>query len=312
LVTLKRESGLFLFNFAPMLKSRYLFPVILCFIFSACEKKVDFKLDDAEPKLVVDGSIENGQPPRVTLTKSLDYFSTFTPQLLAQSFVHGADVFVSDGVLTHKLKEYTVPLAPGINLYYYSIDSSNLATAFEGQIKKSYSLKIISEGKEYTASTTIPDTTRKVDSLWWKPVPNSTDTGKVVVMVKATDPPGYGDYIRYYTRNQKQPVFYPPMNSVYDDLFIDGTTYEIQIQPGYNRNADTIDKEFFYKGDTVAFKVSNIDRATFDFWRTWEYSISSIGNPFSTPNKILGNISNGALGYFGGYASQYRTLIIPR
>ena len=131
-------------------------------------------------------------------------------------------------------------------------------------------------------------------------------------MVKATDPAGYGDYIRYYTRNQKQPVFYPPSNSVYDDLFIDGTTYEIQIQPGYNRNSDTTDKDFFYKGDTVAFKVSNIDRATFDFWRTWEYSISSIGNPFSTPNKILGNINNGALGYFGGYASQYRTLVIPR
>ena len=131
-------------------------------------------------------------------------------------------------------------------------------------------------------------------------------------MIRATDPAGYGDYIRYYTRNQRQPVFYPPMNSVYDDLFIDGTTYEVQIQPGYNRNGDTTDKDFFYRGDTVNFKISNIDRPTFDFWRTWEYSVSSVGNPFSTPNKVLGNISNGALGYFGGYASQYRTLVIPR
>ena len=93
-------------------------------------------------------------------------------------------------------------------------------------------------------------------------------------MVKATDPAGYGDYIRYYTRNQKQPVFYPPSNSVYDDLFIDGTTYEIQIQPGYNRNSDTTDKDFFYKGDTVAFKVSNIDRATLDLMAKMEQPLS--------------------------------------
>ena len=296
-----------------MIKLRSLFLSISgCLILYDCEKNVDFKLDEAEPKLVVDASIENGQAPLVTLTKSLDYFSTFTPQLLAQSFVHGADVFVSDGSTTVKLKEYAIPVTAGISVYYYTTDSSSPGSSIKGQIKKSYSLKIFSDGKEFTASTTIPDTSRKIDSLWWKPIPNSTDTTKAVVMIRATDPAGYGDYIRYYTRNQRQPVFYPPMNSVYDDLFIDGTTYEVQIQPGYNRNGDTTDKDFFYRRDTVNFNISNIDRPTFDFWRTWEYSVSSVGNPFSTPNKVLGNISNGALGYFGGYASQYRTLVIPR
>jgi hypothetical protein len=42
-----------------------------------------------------------------------------------------------------------------------------------------------------------------------------------------------------------------------------------------------------------------------------EYSYSSIGNPFSSPTKVLGNI-NGALGYFGGYAAQYETIIVPQ
>jgi hypothetical protein len=58
--------------------------------------------------------------------------------------------------------------------------------------------------------------------------------------------------------------------------------------------------------------LSNIDKATYDFWRTMEYSYYSIGNPFSTTTKVINNISNGALGYFGGYASQYRTIIIPK
>jgi hypothetical protein len=100
---------------------------------------------------------------------------------------------------------------------------------------------------------------------------------------------------------------------VFDDLIIDGTTYELQIDPGINRNAERKEEEhFFNKGDTVTFKLANINKTTFDFWRTMEYSYASIGNPFATPVKVLGNISNGALGYFGGYASQYHTLVIPR
>jgi hypothetical protein len=43
-----------------------------------------------------------------------------------------------------------------------------------------------------------------------------------------------------------------------------------------------------------------------------EFTYSSVGNPFSSPTKVIGNITGGALGYFGGYASQFITLIIPR
>lgn len=277
-----------------------------------CEKHIDFKLDQSAPKLVVDASIENNRPPVVTLTRSLNYFSSFNLQDLSKVFVHDATVLVSDGVRTHKLKEYEVPIGFNLSVYYYSVDSSNLSTAFLGAVKHAYSLEITDEGKQYKATTTIPDTTRRIDSIWWKKVSFGKDTTKVAVFIRAYDPPGFGDYIRYYTKSNRQSTFYPPTNSVYDDLFIDGTTYEVQVQPGYDRNADSTERDFFFRGDTVAFKVSNIDRAAFDFWRTWEFAISSIGNPFSTPSKILGNISNGALGNFTGYGAQYRTLIIPK
>jgi len=278
----------------------------------ACEKKIDIKLKDEGAKLVVEASIENGEAPRVVLTRSIGYFSTITTSQVLNSFVHNASVFVSDGSRTHQLKEYTVPAAPGINLYYYSTDSAQLATAITGQLDHSYSLRIVSEGQTYTATTTIPKLGKRIDSLFWRPAPPQADSGRAVVLVRATDPPGYGDYIRYFTRVNSQPTYLPPVNSIFDDLFIDGTTYEVQIQPGIDRNIDSSEKVFFLRGDTVRFKLSSIDKATFDFWRTWEFSYQSIGNPFSTPTKVLGNISNNALGYFGGYASQYRTVIIPR
>jgi hypothetical protein len=72
------------------------------------------------------------------------------------------------------------------------------------------------------------------------------------------------------------------------------------------------DYSFFRLGDTVTVKFTNIDKTTYDFWRTMEYSYSSIGNPFSSPTKVLGNIHGGALGYFGGYAVQYKSLVIAK
>jgi len=296
-------------NYSPVFS--VLFSVLISFLLS-CEKAVTFDLNESAPKLVVEATIENNQPPTVILSKSLNYFSAISPDTLANSFVRNAEVYVSNGTLTHKLKEYAIPLGNGYSFYYYSTDSSNLATAFAGELNKQYSLRIVVGGKEYTSSTTIPLITKRIDSLFWKQAPGSNDSNKVALMVKATDPPGYGDYIRYFTKQNNDP-FYPAINSVFDDQIIDGTTYEVEVERGVDRNGDLPDGyTFFNKGDTVIFKLCNIDKATFDFWRTMEFSYASIGNPFSSPTKVLGNISNNALGYFGGYAAQFSTIVIPR
>jgi hypothetical protein len=290
----------------------FLIGILGLLFLQSCEKGITFDLHDAQPKLVVEGAIENNQPPIVFLSKSLDFFSKIDPTILENSFVHNAEVYVSNGVLTHKLKEYTVPLGAGYSFYYYSIDSSNLATAFNGQLNTQYSLLVKWDSKEYNAVTTIPNITRHIDSLFWQPAGGSNSPNKVKVMARVTDPPGYGDYIRYFTKRNSEP-FYPGLVSVFDDQIIDGTTYEVQVERGVDRNQDIPDDfSFFEKGDTVTFKLCNIDKATFDFWRTMEFSYSNLGNPFSSPTKVLSNISNGALGYFGGYAAQFRTIIIPR
>lgn len=280
--------------------------------FSACERVVEFELNDVTPKLVVEATIENNEAPVVYLSKSQAYFSTIDLNALANSFVRNAEVYISNGTTTHKLIEYTLPIGPGLNFYYYSNDPANPATAFVGELNKSYSLRIVAEGKEYSAITTIPDTTRRIDSFYWKPAPAGNPPEKVSVMIKATDKPGFGDYVRYFTKRNSE-LFYPGFNSVFDDQVIDGATYEVQVERGIPRNGSTPEGySFFDKGDTVTLKLSNIDKATYDFWRTMEFTYASVGNPFSSPTKVISNIIGGALGYFGGYATQYRTIIIPQ
>jgi len=284
----------------------------LALVFCSCEKAIDFKLDQTQPSLVVEATIENGQPPLVILSSSFAYFSTISADILANSFVHNAVITVSNGVKTHQLKEYFFTTAANLKVYYYSIDSANLASAFIGNFNTSYSMTIQVNGKSYTAQTSIPVLAKKIDSIWWKKAPDNPDTNKVVLVARATDPPGYGNYIRYFTRVNSDPYF-PGLNSVFDDQIVDGKTYTLDVERGVNRNED-LDREnysFFNRGDTITLKFTNIDKASYDFWRTMEYSYGSIGNPFSSPTKVLSNVS-GALGYFGGYAAQYKTIIVPK
>ncbi len=287
----------------------------LLFLFAACEKKVEFDLKESSTLLTVDASIESNEQPVVILTKSLNYFSKVTADVIANSLVKDAEVFVSDGTKTHKLKRYDVTI-PGANVAFsfYASDPSSPSTIITGELGKTYSLRILWQGKEYNAATTIPLLTKKIDSMWAVRPPNTPDTSRrMVLRVKVTDPPGFGNYIRYFTKVNSEP-FLPGLNSVFDDQLVNNSTYIVDVDKGVDRNTD-IDFDnygFFAKGDTVTVQFSNIDKATFDFWRTVEFSYQSIGNPFSSPTKILGNISNGALGYFGGYANQFKTIIIPK
>ena len=292
----------------------YLAAVLILVLMASCEKDIHFSLQSSPSQLVVEATIENGGEPRVVLSRSLNYFSEISPEILEASFVHDALVVISNGTRSQTLKEYSSPGdSNGYRIYIYTSDTLDQANSITGELESAYQLTITVDGQTYTAHTTIPALTKKADSLWWKQAPNNPDTNKVILRARVTDPPGLGNYVRYFTSTNGGP-FYPGLNSVFDDQIVDGTTYDIDVDKGVNRNQsiDLKNYAFFERGDTAILKLSNIDKATFDFWRTMEYNYQSIGNPFSSPTKVLGNISNNALGYFGGYAAQYISIIIPK
>lgn len=291
---------------------QWILATILLISLVSCEKTLNLAPAAAPAKLVVDASIENGIQPVVILNRSLNYFSTLDPLVLSNSFVHNAVVTIQEGNTVYPLKEIEFTNSNGVKFYYYSNPPQN-ANNLLGQLGKQYQLRIETEGQVYTSSASIPLLTKKIDSLWWKPAPKNPDTTKVVMLAKVSDPPGLGNYIRYFTK-VNQESFLPGANSVFDDDIIDGKTYDVQVDRGIDKNVDVSDDEygFFKRGDTVVVKFCNISKATYDFWRTWEFTYQSIGNPFSSPGKIISNISNNGLGVFAGYAAQYKTLVIPK
>ena len=286
--------------------------LLLVVVLVSCEKPITFTPEVQEPKLVVEGIIEGNVYPTVYLTRSLDFFSKISREQLVGSFVRNANVTISDGNVTETLREYELNVSGDTVLYYYSIDTTNGRVGMKGVEGGTYSLKIQVDGTNYSSTTTIPYLTKTIDSLYYYRAVNPADSNKIILYGRFNDPPGFGNYIRYFTQVNGG-LYLPGLNSVYDDQVVDGKKYNVQIEKGVDRNQE-IDFEkysYFEKGDIISIKFCNIDKAVYDFWRTMEYSYASIGNPFSSPTKVIGNISNGALGYFGGYAVQYASIIIP-
>ncbi len=285
--------------------------LILMVVLVSCEKVITIEPQIREPLLVVDGAIEDGQPPLILLSRSINYFSNVSAEIVASSLVRNARITLNDGTRTVTLLEYSIPLTPSFTYTYYSTDTTIAANRMVGERLKTYTLQITTEGQSFSAATSIPNLSKTIDSLWWEPSRAREDTMRAILLAKITDPPGFGNYIRYFTKVNRE-LYKAGENSVYDDQLIDGSVYTVPVEQGKDRNSAEDYKSSFKRGDTVTVKFANIDKRSFDFWRTLEYGYQSVGNPFASPTRVLGNVSNNALGAFSGCAVQYKTFIIPK
>ncbi len=290
------------------------FFVIVIFTLTSCEKEVKINLPPSEQKVVVDGAIETGLPPYVILTSTISYFSTIDINTLQNSFLHDAVITVSDGNRTINLKEYSIDTGVnGNKFYFYSIDTS-VKPYFIGQVEKQYKLHIEYGGKTYESYTKIPTPTSldSVTSVQPDP-PFNRDKYPTARQIRIffKDPDTTGNFVRYFTKKNSEPYF-PGLNSVYNDDIINGIAFQTTLELGYPRSSsggrDSLGVG--YPGDTVTLKWCAIDRHVYDFWSTYEFSLTTVGNPFSSPIQVKSNISNGAVGVWSGYGSVYKTLII--
>ncbi|MCB0699279.1 MAG: DUF4249 domain-containing protein [Chitinophagales bacterium] len=292
--------------------------VLSLFFLLSCEKEVDINLKTGDPKLVVEGGIENGYPPFVLLSTSIGYFQKIDLTTLENSAVHGAEVYVSDGIKTIRLKEYSLDTGfNGANKFYYYgvVDLRNptippLDSLILGEFEKMYKLTVIYQGKTYESHTKIPTPT-PLDSVITK-VPDRPDIipNSRTLEVFFKDPDTPGNCMRYYTQRNSEPL-YPALNSVFNDEIINGKQFKTELPLAEPRSTTTRFDSLgvCYVGDTVLFKWTAIDKNVYDFWNTYEYALGTLGSPFATPIQVKSNISNGALGIWAGYGAIYDTLI---
>lgn len=252
----------------------------LVILFASCEDVIEIDLNDMEPKLVVDALISLDNQCVVKLSKTTDYFSE-----QSNPMVSDAVVILDDNAGTIvTLRE----IEPGV----YS-DESML-----GKQKTTYTLKIISEGKEYNSTATIPQLV-SIDSLSYKYNDEELfyDFG-YVVKCHFPEPLEIENYYRIKTYNLNDETKADDSEFIFDDDLFNGNNVEIAWED-----------EVFQLNDSVVVELYTLDLSTYDYYKTL-FQISGSESFMSTPANPVTNISNGALGYFGAYTISRATIVI--
>jgi hypothetical protein len=298
----------------------------------SCTKDVSLDIPKEDSKLVVQASIENGLPPFVLLTKSVNYFDSTILEAFEKTIVLDAKVTISDGTRTltldticsdtitgsrlQKLAEYlSVPVENLKRVRYCIYSFKSISNFLVGEVGKTYTLKIEYEGKTYTASTII-NLPIKLDSLWYRAEPSKENLG--YISTQFSEPKGLGNCYRWMAkRYTKDSYFISPLGTTFQDKLVDGKTFEFYAQRGSPQNSDKPEDKngergLFRNNDTVIVKFASIDVGVFNFYRTYDVEIANRGNPFAAPTTVQTNISNGGLGIFAGYGTYIDTVYLGK
>jgi hypothetical protein len=277
------------------------------FLFQSCEKEIKINITEGEPRVVIEGAIENDVPPFVLITKSLGFFGKVDLATIEENFIHEALVIISDGTITDTLREYSADTGGAAKFFFYSVDTTTLGNAIiVGEFNKTYKLSVTINGKTYEASTKIPsvpviDKFGGEKSRAFKT--SRTPENAVGLYIGIKDPDTLGNYFRYFTKRNNEP-YYPVGAESAEELGTNGKYFDtLQIGFGFSRADTAAASTNPLWGDSITLKWCAIDKQSYDFWNTYEFAINVVGNPFASPINLPTVFTNGALGVWCGYGA---------
>ncbi|HYW95085.1 MAG TPA: DUF4249 domain-containing protein [Bacteroidales bacterium] len=275
--------------------------VAITLIFSSCTERIhDINLDSTFTHLVVYGEITTESKTQwVRLSTTANYFSN-----VALPVVSGAVIHVYDG--TDSVKMVENDSIKGLYQTY---------SGYRGVPGKTYKLfinnvDVNNDGnrESYTAESFLPPE-NPVDSITLQYTSNLFGSGWNVNVWALDD----ADMKNYYAfKSYKNGVLLTDTLTEYivqnDDLFNGSYTNGITAQ--YLSDSNGTEKAV--PGDTITFELDGITAEYYRFIQ--EAQSESFGNNpiFSgPPANIVGNISNGALGFFTAYSISRASKVVP-
>jgi hypothetical protein len=263
----------------PSYKTKYLTGLIL-FILFGCKKVIDVNLHNAATQIVITGQIDNRPGPyEVSISKTVDFSSenVFPP-------VSGAVVKITANGITDSLTE----TSPGIYSTHF----------LRGRPGVTYSLFVSAEGKEYTATSTMPQPVQ-LDSIDFR----SGRKDALYAVANFQDPEGIPNYYQFIEYADGNTFRNGRGNSVFDDRLSDGRYINRLL---YDDSSD------IKTGVILTVQMNCIDKEVYSYLSEL-LQISGGGGGFSspTPANPTSNITGGALGYFSAHTVSTRSVVIP-
>lgn len=242
-----------------------------------------------EPRLVVEGWIENGGAPVVKVSESIgvQVGQEFSMSDLAACLAQDAVVTVSDGEKTVTLEgklDFTV-FPP----YRYTTDE------MLGEVGRTYTLRV--EYKDYvaTAETTIPAPV-PIEKLYVREI----NEGKGVVVCGFTDPAGAGNCYKVFVKTiGKDSEYSSAVFALVSDENLHGYT-ELSVFSTL-RLQDMWAQPNLEEYDRLYVKLCTMTPESFRFWDAFERKVMGNAMKLRATDSVDDSTLQGAQGYWIGY-----------
>ena len=247
-----------------------------CTVLFSCTKVVNVDLQTAEPKLVIDASVDwvkgtTGNEQTIKLSTTTGYYSPTFPT------VSGAAITITNSTnAVFSFKEN-----PGTGEY--------TCTDFRPVIGEPYTLKVILNGEVYTATETCIGAPDIEDSI-------AQDNGggfggdEIEITYYYRDK---GSEVNYYLHRIQSPVSAFPEYKAQDDENSQGNLMQEYFS----------DKDL-KAGDAINIRLYGISKRYYDYFRKLLAASGASNGPFQTaPGAVRGNIVNQT--HFDNFAYGY-------
>jgi len=267
------------------MKKKFLI-ILASLTFVGCEEVIQLDLNSSNPAIVIEANVTNYSDKNfVLITESTDFYN---PNEYTK--IIGANIIISDNAGNKYLLN---EIEPG----KYSSENLKAVPLTE------YSINVDYNNQNYTARSSVPEPL-KIDSLSYKieSRPFNKDKKFVELHVYFADyriPGNYARFIVYKNHKKIDGVF------LYNDRLTNGNYIDFYF---FNFN-----DEVFNNLDTITVELLSIDETTFNYFKTLRNALStSRGGPFGStaPANPISNWTNNALGYFGAYTINSKSIIL--
>ncbi len=258
-----------------MKNNKLFFIAVFFFTLFSCEKVIDIDLNEDQERIVVEGSLYDGDTThRVKITKTLNFDQSNNFPTVNDAVVSVADNLGNVGTFA------------SVGNGWYEL------TSYPGVPGRTYTLTVVQNGKTYTATSLMP-TKVIMDEIVVDDFAFGVTVFKTITAIRQ-DPAGERNY--YLFESKKNDTVIPGIN-LQDDQFNDGS---LTLQP--------ILFDEYISGDSIDITMFMIDKTIYDYFNQLATNTNGQG---ATPANPISNFNNGCLGYFSARTVHKALVVIP-
>lgn len=259
--------------------------ILVTIVMSSCTDVIDVDVPTAEPRLVIEATIEwekgtTGNEQLIKLSTSVPYFSSTT-----NNIVTGASVKITNNT---------------DNTEFIFIDQNNgnyTNSSFIPVLNDAYTLEVNYEGETYIAHENFVPVVDIVEITQTRE--DGFDSDLLEVNVLFDDPEDEENF--YFLKFQEEGDILPELFDISDE-FTNGNRMTVFYE---KEEDEDINQKEFEVGDVVNIEFYGVSEPYFNYIRLLIEQYESVGDPFSTtPVALRGNCTNPnnpdnyAFGYF--------------